>query len=328
MKRAFSGIQPTGDIHIGNLFGATYNWVKLGQEMGKNAIFCIVDYHAITVAHDPALLRQRTFEAALVNMAAGLDPAQTTLFPQSAVPEHTELAWILTTQTPLGDLERMTQFKDKSASQESIRSGLLTYPVLMAADILAYKAEIIPVGEDQTQHLELAREIARRFNANFGPTFPEPKAVYAQNALRIPGIDGKGKMSKSKANTIGVLEPIDSIWQKLRVAPTDPARVRRSDPGNPEHCIIFDYHKIFSSLEMIQTVQAECQMAGIGCVQCKQALLQGVQEKLAPLQERAEILRNSPDTVMDALSQGAKEARHIARGVIEEVREKIGVLKV
>jgi tryptophanyl-tRNA synthetase len=186
VKRVFSGIQPTGDLHIGNYLGAIRNWVKIGEQIGKDAIFCIVDYHAITIPHDRELLAQRTFDAALANMAAGLDPNKIVLFAQSHVPEHLELGWVFSTQTPLGELERMTQFKDKS-EQHSVLAGLLMYPVLQAADILLYKADTVPVGEDQIQHIELTREVARRFNAKFAPenpVFPEPKASIDKSAAR------------------------------------------------------------------------------------------------------------------------------------------------
>ncbi|GMA14427.1 tryptophan--tRNA ligase [Deinococcus metallilatus] len=332
MPRVFSGIQPTGDPHIGNYFGAMRNYVRLGEEYGKNSIYCVVDLHAITnpAAYDPATLAQRTFEMAVANFAVGLDPEKVIFFVQSQVPEHQELSWVFTALTPVGELERMTQYKDKAEQLESIPAGLLMYPVLMAADILLYKADTVPVGEDQTQHIELTREIARKFNHAFGETFPEPKAVYARDALRIPGVDGQGKMSKSKGegSTIGILEPLDSIWQKLRVAPTDPARVRRSDPGDPEKCLIGDYHKLFSDLPTIETVYAGCRTAGIGCVDCKKMLMQGITRELTPIQERAGALRADPDRVRDALATGARQAREIARPVMEEVREKAGFLKL
>ncbi len=330
MSRVFSGIQPTGDPHIGNYFGAMRNYVTLGEQYGKNSIYCVVDLHAITnpAASDPAALAQQTLDMAVANFAAGLDPSKVTFFLQSQVPEHQELAWIFTCITPVGELERMTQYKDKSAQFESVPAGLLMYPALMAADILLYKADTVPVGEDQTQHIELTREIARKFNHHFGQTFDEPKAVYNKDALRIPGVDGQGKMSKSKGNTIGILEPLDDIWQKLRAAPTDPARVRRTDPGNPHVCLIFDYHKLFSDLDTIQMVDRECRTAGIGCVDCKKKLLEGMTAHLTPIQQRAEELRADPDYVRDALRQGTKEARAIAGSVMEEVREKVGFLKL
>jgi tryptophanyl-tRNA synthetase len=329
MKRVFSGIQPTGEIHIGNYLGAIRNWVRIGEQIGKEAIFCIVDYHAVTIPHDASSLPRLTFEAALANMAAGLDPNKITLFAQSHVREHVELGWVFITQTPLGDLERMTQFKDKS-EQHSILAGLLMYPVLQAADILLYKADTVPVGEDQIQHIELTREIARRFNYRFcvpeKPIFPEPKASIDQNAARVPGLDGAGKMSKSKNNTIGVLEPKDTIWQNIRVAPTDPQRVRRNDPGNPEVCVIFAYHKLFSSLENIQMVNTECRRAGIGCVDCKKLLMEGIWTTLEPIQAKAAYLREHPSEVTDALVSGADYCRGIAQETMSEVREAIGLL--
>ncbi|UBV43230.1 tryptophan--tRNA ligase [Deinococcus taeanensis] len=332
MPRVFSGIQPTGEPHIGNYFGAMRNYVNLGEEYGKNSLYCVVDLHAITnpAAFDPQRLAQRTFEMAVANFAVGLDPQKVTFFVQSHVPEHQELSWIFTTLTPVGELERMTQYKDKSAQLESVPAGLLMYPALMAADILLYKADTVPVGEDQTQHIELTREIARKFNHAFGETFPEPRAVYNRDALRIPGVDGNGKMGKSKGetSTIGILEPLDSIWQKLRVAPTDPARVRRTDPGDPEKCLIGDYHKLFSDLDTIELVYAGCRTAGIGCIDCKKKLMEGVTAHLTPIQARAEDFKADPDFVRDAIAQGAREARALAQPIMEEVREKVGFLKL
>jgi tryptophanyl-tRNA synthetase len=332
MSRVFSGIQPTGEPHIGNYFGAMRNYVTLGEQYGKDSIYCVVDLHALTnpAAFDPRLLAKRTYEMALANFAVGLDPSKVVFFAQSQVPEHQELSWIFTNLTPVGELERMTQYKDKAGQLESVPAGLLMYPVLMAADILLYKADTVPVGEDQTQHIELTREIARRFNHTFGETFPEPKAVYTKDALRIPGVDGHGKMSKSKGenSTLGLLEDLGSIWQKLRAAPTDPARVRRTDPGNPDVCLIFDYHKLFSDLPTIEMVDVECRRAGIGCVDCKKALMEGVTAGLSPIQERAAALAQRPDDIRDALAQGAKEARAIAAPIMEEVREKVGFLKL
>lgn len=331
MPRVFSGIQPTGEAHIGNYFGAMQNYVKLGEQYGKNSIYCIVDLHAPTnpSAYDPELLAQRTFDMALINMAVGLDPSKVIFFVQSQVRGHTELAWLFTLQTPVGELERMTQYKDKAGKLESIPAGLLMYPVLQAADILLYKADTVPVGEDQVQHIELAREIARRFNHAFGDTFPEPKAVLETSALRVPGVNGDGKMSKSKgeASTIGLLEPVDSIWAKLRPAPTDPARVRRSDPGDPDKCLVGDYHKLFSSDATVQEVYAGCRSAGIGCVDCKKLLMPGIEAKLLPIQDKAQALRQNPDQVNDALQDGAKQARAIAQPVIEEARARVGFLR-
>ncbi len=211
MPRVFSGIQPSGELHIGNYLGAVRNWVEVQRRYPS--IFCIVDYHAITVPYDPADLRARTRDLAVSLLAAGIDPNTAIFFAQSSVPEHTELAWIFNTVTPIGDLERQTQFKDKSQRHESILAGLLNYPVLQAADILLYRADLVPVGEDQVQHLELSRDIARRWNARFAPDlpyFPEPAALLTPTR-RIMGLDGQAKMSKSIGNTIGVLEPAADI---------------------------------------------------------------------------------------------------------------------
>jgi tryptophanyl-tRNA synthetase len=330
MTRVFSGIQPTGEPHIGNYFGAMRNYVRLGEQYGQNAIYCIVDLHAPTnpLAYDPAQLSRLTFEMALANMAVGLDPQKVVFFVQSQVREHSELSWLLTVSTPVGELERMTQYKDKAGKLESVPAGLLMYPVLMAADILLYKADTVPVGEDQIQHIELAREIARRFNHSYGDTFPEPKAVLEQGALRVPGMDGHGKMGKSKgeSSTMGLLESMGSIWDKLRVAPTDPARVRRTDPGNPKICLVFDYHKLFSDDQTILEVADGCRTAGIGCIDCKKRLMVGIERELTPIQARAAELRQHPGAVLDGLEYGAERARAIAVPVMEEVRGKMGFL--
>jgi len=320
----FSGIQPSGEIHIGNYCGAIRNWVRLMDTY--DAIFCIVDYHAITVPQDAATLPGRIHDAALVNMACGLDPEKCTLFVQSRVPEHTELAWILNTVTPMGDLSRMTQFKEKSKQHaDNINAGLFTYPVLQAADILLYKAVAVPVGEDQVQHIELTREVARKFNARFRELFPEPAHLVPQEGARIMGLDGKTKMSKSLDNYIGVLESPEAIWKKLAPALTDENRKRRSDPGNPSICNIFTFHKSFSDQETIQTVDRECRVAGIGCVDCKKMLHRHMTATLEPIRERAERLRAAPGQVEEALRAGAERASGIARKTMEEVRSAIGV---
>src|SRR4051812_21686065 len=237
MPRIFSGIQPSGELHIGNWLGAVQNWVNLQQSY--ESLICVVDLHAITGKYERATLTQRTRDMAIGLLAAGIDPQRATLFVQSHVPQHTELQWLLNTVTPLGELERMTQFKDKSQRFESVPAGLLNYPVLMAADILLYRADLVPVGDDQVQHLELTREIARKWNAEFGSGqdfFPEPKPILSE-AKRITGLDGQAKMSKSLGNTIGLLDTPEEIWQKLRPAKTDPARVTPGPrkPGDLQH---------------------------------------------------------------------------------------------
>jgi len=323
MPRIFSGIQPSGELHIGNYLGAVKNWVQLQHEM--ESIICIVDLHAITLPYEPADLRRRTYEMAVSLMAAGIDPEVCTLFVQSRVPEHTELAWIFNTVTPLGELERQTQFKDKSSRQESVLAGILNYPVLQAADILLYKADTVPVGEDQVQHLELSREIARRWNARFGEGFfPEPKARLTPNR-RIMGLDGQAKMSKSLGNTIGLLEPPDEIWKKLRPAVTDPARVRREDPGTPEICNIYALHKAFSTPEQVENVATQCRTAGWGCIDCKKVLFESMNAELTPIRERAAGLTANPAQVADVLGDGAAHAHGIATATMGEVRERMGL---
>ena len=321
----FSGIQPSGEIHIGNYCGAIRNWVRLLDSY--DSIFSIVDYHALTQPYDRELLAERTFEAALVNIAAGLDPARCRLFVQSHVSQHTELAWILSSVTPMGDLSRMTQFKEKSQRAESesyVNAGLFTYPVLQAADILLYKAVAVPVGEDQIQHIEITREIARKFNTRFGDVFPEPAQLVPEEGGRILGLDGKAKMSKSLNNYIGLLESSEAVWQKLAPAVTDPARVRRSDPGNPDVCNIYTLHKSFSPAAVQASVAEGCRSAGIGCIDCKRALHKAMMEELEPIQQKAAQLKQHPAIVDEALEHGAVECGGLAEQTMREVRRAIG----
>ena len=324
MSRIFSGIQPSGELHIGNYLGAVKNWVKLQHE--HESIICIVDYHAITGTYDPDQLRVRRADMALSLLAAGIDPSVATLFVQSQVPQHTELAWILNTITPLGELERQTQFKEKSQRQESVNAGLLNYPVLQAADILLYRANLVPVGEDQVQHLELSRVVARRWNAAFGrgeDFFPEPQPALAPTR-RIMGLDGQGKMSKSMNNTIGLLESTDEIWAKLRPAVTDPKRIKRSDPGTPEVCNIYHLHKAFSPPATVEHVAQQCSTAGWGCIDCKKVLLESMEKELVPIRRRAEELRANRSAVDAALAEGAAHCRTLANETMRGVRERMG----
>lgn len=326
MPRIFSGIQPSGELHIGNYLGAVKNWVEL--QHSYECIFCIVDYHAITVPYDPDDLRRRTTDMAVSLLAAGLDPDKCTVFVQSHVPEHTELAWIFNTVTPIGELERQTQFKDKAQRQESVLAGLLNYPVLQAADILVYRADAVPVGEDQVQHLELSREIARKWNARFANGahfFPEPKALLTATR-RVMGLDGQAKMSKSLGNSVGLLEPFEAVWEKLRPAVTDPKRVRRTDPGTPEVCNIFHLHKAFNAPETVEHVATMCSTAGWGCIDCKKVLLEGIKRELSPIHERARELRANPNRVRDVLAAGADHCRALARETMGYVKEKMGLV--
>ncbi|MCC6245234.1 MAG: tryptophan--tRNA ligase [Gemmatimonadaceae bacterium] len=324
MSRIFSGIQPSGELHIGNYLGAVKNWTQL-QHTHAGSIFCVVDYHAISGNYDPAVLHARRWGMAKSLLAAGIDPAHATLFMQSDVPEHTELSWIFTTLTPVGDLERQTQFKDKSSKLESIPAGILMYPVLQAADILLYRADTIPVGEDQVQHLELARDTARKWNARFGEGFfPEPKPLLTPTR-RIMGLDGQSKMSKSLGNTVGLLETDDEIWAKLRPAMTDPARVRKTDPGHPDVCNIFQLHKAFSDEATQTQVVEQCTTAGWGCMDCKKVLHANMITELVPIRRRAEQLDAEPQRVHDALADGARVARGLAQDTMAEVRERMGL---
>jgi len=322
-KRVFSGIQPTGVLHIGNYLGAIRNWA--GMLDAYDCIFCVVDYHAITVPYDAGEMQKRIRDAVMLNIAAGLDPRRCRLFVQSHVPEHTELCWILTTCTAMGELSRMTQFKEKSERfNEFVNAGLFAYPVLMAADILLYKAEVVPVGEDQTQHLELAREVCRRFNNRYGYTFPEPQGLYGK-VPRLMGLDGKAKMSKSLGNYISLLEEPDSIRAKLKTAATDPARKRRTDPGTPEICNIFTMHRGFSPPDVLEWAAQGCRTAGIGCIECKMALAEHMIEELAPIRERYRALAGDPEYVEDVMRAGRESCSAIARETMDEVRRKIGV---
>ena len=324
MARIFSGIQPSGELHIGNYLGAVKNWVAL--QGTAESFFCIVDYHAIITPYEPNDLRVRRREMALGLLAAGLDPERCTVFVQSDVPEHTELAWILNTVTPVGELERQTQFKDKSSKQESVNAGLLNYPVLQAADILLYLADTVPVGEDQVQHLELSRVIARRWNAQYSADadfFPEPKPLLTPTR-RIMGLDGGSKMSKSMGNTIGLLESTDDIWAKLRPAMTDPKRIRKTDPGTPEVCNIYQLHKAFSPAETVEHVAMQCSTAGWGCIDCKKVLLASMETELVPIRSRAAELRAHPAHLDDALAAGAAKCRTVAKQTMREVRDRMG----
>ncbi len=323
--RVFSGMQPTGEAHLGNYLGALRNWVRLQDQ--AECIFSVVDLHAITIDYDPRALPGRVLELAIGFLAAGLDPDRCTIFVQSDVPEHSELQWLLNTVTPLGELERMTQFKDKSEGMESIPAGLLNYPVLQAADILLYRATHVPVGEDQLQHLELTREVARRWNRQFAaaaPYLPEPQPVIGE-AGRIRGLDGQAKMSKSRGNTVGMLDAPEEIWGRVRTAVTDPQRVKRSDPGRPEECNVFALHRFFTPEAERARLDTECRRAGIGCVECKRALAEAIAREFEPMRARAAEYRAHPDRVREILGDGAAHCRSIARETMGQVRERMGL---
>ncbi|HKA90056.1 MAG TPA: tryptophan--tRNA ligase [Haliangiales bacterium] len=323
MDTVFSGIQPSGELHLGNYLGAVQNWVALQDKY--RCFFCIVDCHALTQSFEPSELSRRTVEMARDLLACGLDPRKCDVFVQSHVSAHTELAWILSTQAMFGELSRMTQFKDKSQKQEdNINVGLFTYPVLQTADIVLYRARYVPVGQDQLQHLELAREIVRRFNGRFGETFPEPQPLLTSTP-KILGLDGQAKMSKSLGNTITLSEPEADVRKKLATAATDPKRVRRKDPGNPDDCNVYTIHKFFSSEADLAWVREGCTTAGIGCLDCKGKLADNMLAHLAPIRKRRAELEANPGEVEAALRQSAVRATDVADATLDVVKERIGL---
>jgi tryptophanyl-tRNA synthetase len=322
-KMVFSGIQPSGRLHIGNYAGAMRNMIALQDEYF--CVYGIVDYHAMTVKFDPKDMEQSIFNCAVDYIAAGIDPKKSILMLQSTVSEHTELAWILNTITPISWLERVPTFKEKKKENpDYVNMGLLDYPALMAADIVLYKAHVVPVGDDQVPHLELTREIVRRFNSYFGETFPEPKAKLGQ-VSRILGLDGVSKMSKSLENCIYLDESKDEIWKKLSTAVTDTNRKRRSDPGNPDVCNIYTMHKAFSKQKDLEYCAKECRKAGIGCLDCKKILLENMYKALEPIQKKQKELRNKKDYIYEILKNGKQRAKEIAQKTMDEVYEKIGI---
>jgi tryptophanyl-tRNA synthetase len=321
-KRVLSGIQPTGEVHLGNYLGALRQWVHMQDEY--ECFYSIVDHHAILGDDDPADLPSRTLDMAISLLAVGVDPERCTLFVQSDVPEHVELAWLFNTVAPVGDLERMTQYKDKSQRYESIPVGLLNYPVLQAADILIYRADAVPVGEDQRQHLELTRNIAQKWNARYGEYFPEPDAIIPEVG-RIKGLDGETKMSKSLGNTVGILGDDEAIWERVRKAVTDPQRVRRDDPGRPEVCNVFTLHKLVTDASLIPDIEAQCIAGTRGCVDCKRIFADSLVREFAPFRERAEYLQAHPQEVRGVLEAGADRARSVARETLAEARRRMGI---
>ncbi|MHB8399385.1 MAG: tryptophan--tRNA ligase [Candidatus Limnocylindrales bacterium] len=319
--RIFSGIQPSGIVHLGNDLGAIRNYVTLQWEY--EAIYCIVDYHALTSSHDAGLLRQRTVEMAASLLALGLDPERCTLFVQSHRPEHTELAWLLCTVTPVSWLERTPTYKEKKANQpDDVNHGLLTYPVLQAADIVIYKASLVPVGRDQAAHLELSREIVRAFNARYGETFPEPQAVFTEAPVVI-GTDGVRKMSKSLGNTIDIFAEPDVIRKQVMSMVTDTQRILRTDPGRPEVCNVCQLQRFFGD-DYEELWDGE-RTARTGCVDMKRLLADRIIARYAPARERYRDLMAHPSDVAGVLEAGADRLRPKAEATMAEVREKMGL---
>ncbi|RLE36416.1 tryptophan--tRNA ligase [Candidatus Acetothermia bacterium] len=326
--RVFSGAQPTGTLHIGNYFGAIRNWAALQED--HECVYCIVDYHAITIEVDPNVLRAASRSMALDLIACGIDPERSILFVQSAVPEHTELAWILGTVTSYGDLTRMTQFKDKSAGRKFVSAGLFTYPVLQAADILLYRATGVPVGKDQVQHLELSRRIARRFNSRYGELFPEPEPIVPKKGARIMSLaDPSIKMSKSagEAHYIGVMEDESSIRKKIRSAVTDVGLKPGSEmsPG---------VENLFEILELataeggdptiVRELREEFEAGKLLYSRLKDAVFEELIRIIRPIQQRrAEVAQSGK--IEEILEEGAMRARELARPTIAEVRKRVGL---
>ena len=322
-QRIFSGMQPSGEAHLGNYLGALRRWVSMQDEY--DCVWCIVDDHAITSGSDPAELPGNVFDLAVSFLAVGLDPERSIIFVQSDVHEHSELAWLFNAVTPVGDLERMTQYKDKAQHFDSIPAGILNYPILQAADILLYKANAVPVGEDQRQHLELTREVARKFNSRYGETFPITEPLIGEDVGRILGLDGGAKMSKSLGNTVGILAEPDGVWDRVRTAVTDPQRVKREDTGRPEVCNVFSLHRFFTEQNAKAEIEVGCRSAALGCVDCKRILSGNIASSFAPYREKAHRYRANPSEVRDILNHGAEKAREIAAKTMEEVRQKMGL---
>jgi tryptophanyl-tRNA synthetase len=324
-KRVLSGMRPTGKLHLGNYVGALVNWVRMQDEY--ECFFCIVDWHALTTDYaDTSHVKENSVEVMFDWLAAGLDPQKSVIFIQSHVPAHAELHLLLSMITPLGWLERVPTYKEQ---RENIKDkdlgtyGFLGYPVLQAADILAYRADVVPVGEDQVAHIELTREIARRFNGFYGEVFPEPQSLLTP-AAKLPGTDGR-KMSKSYGNTILLSDPELVVRQKLKTMMTDPARVRRSDPGNPDVCPVGDLHKLFSRKETMAKVYEGCRSASIGCIECKSWAADALVEILHPIQERRKKFEDNPRLAWDILEDGTKRAKAAAAETMNDVRAAMGM---
>jgi len=320
--RVFAGIRCTGRQHLGNYLGAIQNFVALQEEY--DCIYSAVDVHTITTPWEPDELRENVWDTVLDLLAAGIEPERTILYVQSHVPEVLELAMFLGMITPLGWLTRVTTFKDKvRLHPENVNYGLVGYPVLMAADIILYKADRVPVGEDQQPHLELAREIARRFNRLFGETFPEPYAKLTEAPV-VLGLDGANKMSKSLDNHIELAATPEETVERVMTAVTDPQRTHRHIPGRPEVCNVYSLHHHFNP-DQLEVVYEECTTAKRGCVECKQQLADGINRMLAPFRQRRQELASHPGYVEEVLADGAARARVIACETLAEAREKMGL---
>jgi tryptophanyl-tRNA synthetase len=318
-KRILSGMRPTGKLHLGHLVGALENWVALQREFQNYHL--IADYHALTTNPDSRELYRNSIEMLIDWLAAGLDPTRSPMFRQSQIKEHAELHLIFSMLITQARLERNPAVKEqvRDLNIESISYGHLGYPVLQAADILLYKGDYVPVGEDQVPHVEITREIARRFNAQYGKVFPEPEPKLTKFA-RLPGLDGiERKMSKSAGNTILLSDPPEEIQRKMRTAVTDPLKIRKNDPGRPEICLVYTYHQKFNPSEAPQ-IAADCRSGALGCVECKNRVAARIAEALAPMRERRAYYEAHPGDVTEILADGESKARAVAQATMAEVR--------
>jgi len=319
-KVVLSGMRPTGPIHLGNYFGAVKNWVALQDEY--ECFYCVVDWHALTTDYaDTSMVAENSLNVLADWIAAGLDPERSTLFLQSWVPAHAELHLMLSMITPIGWLERVPTYKEQIrqlSNKDLSTHGFLGYPVLQTADILVYRADFVPVGEDQASHVELSREITRRFNSYYGDVFPEPQALFTPTP-RVPGLDGQ-KMSKSYGNTINIADAPDVIREKCMGMFTDPTRLRRVDPGHPDSCNLYQFHRLVSPPEVQARVDRECRAAEIGCVDDKRLIAEQLIEFLAPMRERRERLLRDPAALLEILREGSRRASERAAETLARVR--------
>jgi len=322
--RVFSGARPTGRQHLGNYLGAIKNYVALQDDY--DCVYCIVDLHALTTVETTEDLRSNTYEMALDWLAAGIRQQESIVFIQSNVPEVTELHTILSMVTPLGKLTDLPTFKEKVRMQpHNVNYGLVGYPVLMSADIALYKADLVPVGVDQAPHIEFARETVRSFNFRYNTTCLVEPQMKVTEFPKVIGTDGVQKMSKSLDNQIELAMTPEETTKKVMTMVTDPARIRRTDPGNPDICNVFSFHKVFSSPEEVAMVDRECRVAGIGCVDCKKLMAKNLNVSLVPHRTRRAELEKDPEGVWDVLRDGAKRARSIAEKTMDEVRDAVGL---
>lgn len=324
-KRIVSGMRPTGNLHLGNYEGALKNWIRLQDSGEYECFYFIADLHALTSDYaDTSAIKQNTIDMVSDWLAAGLDPERSTIFAQSLIPEHSELHLILSAITPLSWLERVPTYKEQreNISEKDIGNyAFLGYPVLQAADIIIYKADFVPVGKDQASHVELTREIVRRFNNFYGDVFPEPKALHTE-VLVLPGTDGR-KMSKSYGNAIYLIDDPDVVREKARMMITDRTRIKRTDPGHPENCDVCQMHRFFIESEAADLLDDDCRNARIGCVDRKRSLADSIIERYGAIAERSRELRRNPDQVVGIIKKGSRRARGEAQKTMSEVRRAI-----